>query len=364
MNKSKTALILISALACLTVFLLTGRYGTLLGSSFIAMTVTLLVTPLIKKKFEGIGLVAMDVQKKERPKMATSGGVPIIIGFLIGIFTYIAYTTFISKADTNLTIIFSGVTMTLLMTLLTGLFDDMIIQPERKTSKGEKDTRAGLRQKDKLILSFIAVIPLMVVNAGNSMINLPFIGSVNLGLIYPLILIPLIIVFCSNSYNMLAGMNGLETSLGVVLLSSAGVYSLLYGNIEGALIALITAGSLIGFLYYNKHPAKFLPGDSLTYFIGANFAASIIIGNIEKFALIAFMPWFIEFILKARLKFKASSLGVLQSDGTIKPKHDKIYSWTHIGMRLFKKEKYVTLFLTGVVSVFCALAFIISWLTI
>ncbi len=356
----KLKLIFTAAIIYGAIFLIIGGYGSLLGSSFIALTVTLLITPHIKKKFELIGLVAMDVQKQGSPKMATSGGVPVVIGSLLGILMYVAYTTFISGAPTNLTLIFAGITTTLLMTLLTGLFDDLIIQPERKTLKGENDTRIGLRQKDKLLLSIIGIVPLMVVNAGTSIINIPFIGELNLGLIYPLLIIPLIIIFCTNAANMLAGMNGLEAGLGIILLGSTSVYALLYGNIEGAIIALITTGALIGFLYHNKHPAKFLPGDSLTYFIGASFAASVIIGNIEKFALIAFIPWFIEFILKARVKFQASSLGVLQKDGTLKSKHEKIYSWTHIGMKLVKKEKYITPFMMSIAGIFCTLAFIIS----
>lgn len=364
MKKVKLLLIAGTAIIYGIIFLLTGKYGSLLGSSFIALLTTLLVTPYIKSKFESIGLVAMDVQKKERPRMATSGGVPLLLGFLIGILTYVAYTTFISGAQTNLTLVFAGLTTTLLMTLLVGLFDDMIIQPEGKTHKGEKDTRIGLRQKDKLLLSIIGIVPLMVVNAGNSSVTLPFMGQVNFSLFYPLIIVPLIILFSSNATNMLAGMNGLETGLGIVLLGSSGVYALLYGNIEGALIALAATGTLIGFLYYNKYPARFLPGDSLTYFIGVSFAASIIIGNIEKFALIAFIPWFIEFVLKARKKFQASSLGILQPDGTLKPKYDKTYSLTHVAMRFVKKEKRITQLLVAMEVIICIIAFIIARVTV
>jgi UDP-N-acetylglucosamine--dolichyl-phosphate N-acetylglucosaminephosphotransferase len=360
----KIRLIISAALICGLIFLITGRYGSLLGSLFIALIISLIATPYIKKKFEAIGLMAMDVQKKKRPKMATSGGIPVVLGFLSGVFIYIAYTTFISGAPTNLTVIFAGITMMLLMSLLTGLFDDMIIQPEKKTHKGEKDTRIGLRQKDKLFLSIIGVIPLMVVNAGTSIINIPFFGEINFGLLYPLIIIPLIIIFCSNASNMLAGMNGIEAGMGAVLLCTTGIYSLLYGNVEGAIIALVMTGALIGFLYHNKYPAKYLPGDSLTYLIGSSFAASIILGNIEKFAVIAYIPWFIEFFLKARVKFQASSLGILQKDGSLKSKHEKIYSWTHIAMRIVKKEKYITLFMIFIVGAFSALAFIVSRLII
>ncbi len=356
----KLKLIIIAGIICAVIFILIGKYGSILGSAYMALIFTLFMTNFAKKKFELIGLVAMDVQKKNKPKMATSGGIPVVIGFMLGVSIYIAYTTFISGAPTNLTLIYAGVTTILLMTLLTGLFDDIIILPEQKTHKGELDTRIGLRQGEKLLLSALAVFPLMVVNAGTSTVSIPFLGEVNFGLLYPLLIVPLIIIFCSNATNMLAGMNGLEAGIGAVLLGSTGAYALLYGNVEGAIIALIMAGALLGFLYYNKHPAKYLPGDSLTYLIGSTFAASIIIGNIEKFAAIAFIPWFVEFALKAKMKFQASSLGILQPDGTLKPKYKKTYSWTHIAMRLVKKEKYITLFMIIIVSIFCMLAFVIS----
>jgi len=325
--------------------------------------VTAFVTPYLKKFLEAIGLVAMDVQKKGRPKMASSGGIPVVIGLLSAIMTYVFITTFITKANTNLTLLFASITSVLIVTILT-LLDDINIRTERKTSKGEKDTRIGLKQWQKVLISILASIPLMALQAGHSQITIPFFGAINLGLLYPLIMIPLIIIFSSNATNMLAGMNGLEAGLGLILLTGTGLYSLFYGTIEGAIIALSTATCLGAFLIYNKYPARFLPGDTLPYLIGITFGASIIIGNIEKFAAIAFIPWFIEFFLKARRKFKASSLGLLQKDGTLKPKYKSIYSLTHVGMRVVKKEEYITPFLMFIESLFCIAAFIIARITV
>ena len=172
------------------------------------------------------------------------------------------------------------------------------------------------------------------------------------------------LVFTSNATNLLAGMNGLEAGLGLILLTATGVYSLLYGTIEAAIVSLTMASCLFAFLFYNSYPAKFLPGDTLTYMIGVVFGTSIVIGNIEKFALIVFIPWFVEFLLKARKKFKASSLGVLQPDGTLKPKYKKIYSLTQIGMKLLKREKYIAPFFMLIETCLSILAFILTRLVI
>jgi hypothetical protein len=42
-----------------------------------------------------------------------------------------------------------------------------------------------------------------------------------------------------------------------------------------------------------------MPGDSLVYFIEAVAASIVILGNIERFATIAFITWFIELITKS-----------------------------------------------------------------
>lgn len=337
---------------------------SLIVTIVISFLTTLIATPKVKRFLEGAGIIAIDMQKKEKPKMATSGGVPIMVGLLGGLFSYIFITTFITRAGTNITLLFASIISVIIITVL-GFLDDINIQTLRNSKSKEKDIRVGLKQWQKALIPLIAATPLMIISAGTSMVSIPLIGNINLGVIYPIIVIPLIIGFTSNAFNMLAGMNGLESGLGMILLTSTGLYSLFYGTIEGAIIALTLAGALLAFLKYNSYPAKYLPGDSLTYLIGSAFGASIIIGNIEKFALIAFIPWFIEYVLKARSKFKASSLGVLQKDGTIKPKYEnKTYSLTHIAMRIVKKEENVTPLLIAIETIFCLLAFFISRITI
>ncbi len=336
---------------------------SLILTLIVGFIATFIATFYLKGFLEKIGIVGIDVQKKDKPKIATSAGIPVVIGFLSALMFYIFTATFISNASTNITVLFASLTSILIIVVLL-LLDDINIHPARKTSKGEVDTRIGLSQWQKVLIGFFASVPLVVLQAGHSTITIPFLGPVNIGLIYPIIIIPLIITFTSNASNMLAGMNGLSTGMGLVLLTSTGLYSLFYGSIEGAIIALSMASCLAAFLWFNSYPASFLPGDTLTYMIGGVFGVSIITGNIEKFALIAYLPWFIEFLLKARKGFKASSLGVLQKDGTLKPKYDRVYSLTQLGMKLVKKEEYITPLFMFAESLLCIIAFIISRVTL
>lgn len=334
--------------------------GSILFASLIGFLITFIVTPRMFRFLRSLRLTGIDQQKKNKPLLPTSAGIPLIIGFLGGLFVYIGLDTFILKSATDITLLLASV-CSILIVLLIGLFDDLNVGELKVTDKKEKDTRIGLSQRQKMLLPFAAAIPLMAICAGQSSITIPFIGLVDVGLLYPLVLVPLIIVFCSNAANMLAGLNGLEAGIGIINLFALGVYTLFFGRFEGALIALIMASALVGILIFNRYPARILPGDTLTYLVGSSFASAVIIGNVEKFAVILVIPWLCEFFLKLRKRFKVSSLGVLQKDGTLKSKYDSIYSLTHVPMKIFRiKEWQATLFLLGIQLVFVCLAFIVT----
>ena len=188
---------------------------------------------------------------------------------------------------------------------------------------------------------------------------IPFLGQINFGIIYPLVLVPIAVVCVANATNMLAGMNGLEAGLGFVATLSVGVFALLRGQIEGAIIALILSVSLLAFLKWNWWPAKILPGDSLTYLTGAGFVTAVVLANVETFGIVVFIPWIVEAFLKLRGRFRVSSLGILQKGGTLKSQYGKIYSLTHVVMKSGKfKEKQVTSILIGAEIIICAIAFL------
>ncbi len=182
---------------------------------------------------------------------------------------------------------------------------------------------------------------------------------IDLGVVYPLILIPIAVVVVSNATNMLAGMNGLEAGLGFVSLFALGSYALYFNRIEAAVIAFTASFSLLAFVRWNWYPSKFLPGDSLTYLVGATYISVVIIGNMERFGIIIFIPWIIEAFLKLRSKFRARSLGDLQKDGTLKAPYDQIYSLTHLVMKIRPmKEWKITTTLILFEIVICVLAFV------
>jgi UDP-N-acetylglucosamine--dolichyl-phosphate N-acetylglucosaminephosphotransferase len=330
--------------------------------SLIAFFATLLATPKLMAFLRGCGIVGIDQQKKGRPILPSSGGLAVALGLLGGIMAYITLSTFVLQNVIELNLMLAA-SSTILIVALVGMLDDLNIKSsKRKDSSGTEEYRVGLPQWLKPLMTLPAAIPLMAVSAGESMITPPFLGALELGMLYPLLLVPIGVLCVSNATNMLAGMNGLEAGLGFMASLSVGAYALILGRVEGAIIALSLAAALLAFLRFNWYPAKILPGDSLTYLIGATFVAAIIIANIEMFAIIVFVPWIAEAFLKLRGKFAVASLGDLQPDGTLKSKYRKVYSLTHLVMKLGRfRERQVTLIILGLEAIFIILAFAVYW---
>ena len=182
-----------------------------------------------------------------------------------------------------------------------------------------------------------------------------FLGRTDIGLLYPLLLVPLGVVIAANMVNMLAGFNGMEAGMGIIYTLSLGLYSLFYGTQVAVIIAFAALGSLIAFFLYNKFPAKILPGDSLTYLLGGVIATIGILGNIERAVIIISIPFAAEFFLKARSRFKAQSYGY-EKNGRIQSRYKKIYSIPHLFTRTGQfTEKQITFFMILIELFFCIL---------
>jgi len=316
--------------------------------------ITLLVLPSWIRKTRRIDFLWEDMNKYSNKKnVSASGGICVVMAFVLSILLYIAIRTFILKWD-NIHLEIFGLLIVILILAIIGLIDDLL---------GWR--HGGLSVKIRLFLLFIASIPLIVINAGTHVINLPFFGIVNLGILYPLILIPIGIVGATSTYNFLAGFNGLEAGQGIIILSFLSFIAYIVSSVWLALIGVCMVTSLIVFYIYNKYPAKVFPGDILTYSIGALIATMAILGNFEKIALFVFIPYIIETGLKLRGRLKKQSFAIPNKDCSLELPYDKIYSLTHLSLFILKKfkgkvsEKDVTYLIFIFQIIVCLLALII-----
>jgi len=362
---------------------------TLLLSLILGFLTVAVGTPYAKLYLVASGILAVDQQKKDLPKMPTSGGIIVLFGFLISVTSYLAVSAFLEPKGLDRLETLAALNSVFIIALI-GLLDDIHInlkavleegldieadEIDLEVTKEEDDNsflpvnlsgglfgekkgsenaiRKGLGQVSKMVFVIPAALPLIAVGAGSWKMTFPILGTVNWGILYPLVLLPLGLLFVSNVVNMLAGTNGLAASMSLVASTSLGIVGYLTGSLEAMLIAFSLSACLAGFLIYNFYPSSILPGDSLTYLAGAAMFSAMVIGDMEKFGVFIFAPWIIEFLLKLRSGFKAHSWGIIQEDGSLEPQHDKNYSLTHPLMRRGLDERQVTLALTGMQTLIC-----------
>lgn len=290
----------------------------------IGFLATLFLTKLWIKVATKEKIVVMDANKYNKPKIPSSGGIAVILGFILAIMFYIGISVFAFNRTVNLVEIFAMLTTILIISFI-GFVDDFI-----------GGWKKGIKQWQKPLLTIPAVLPLMAIKAGQSIIYLPFVGVLDLGLIYPLVLIPIAIIGASQGFNMLAGLNGLTASLGSTILFALAIIAYITGQPWLALITATMVACLLGFLIFNNYPSRVFEGDVLRYPLGAMIAIVAILGNMEKAALILFIPFIIELVIKLKNKLKSECFGIPKKDGTFEyPK--RIGSLTHVVMRFLNK---------------------------
>jgi UDP-N-acetylglucosamine--dolichyl-phosphate N-acetylglucosaminephosphotransferase len=310
---------------------------------------TLFLTKRWIRSAEAAKLVGKDMNKPDYPSIPRSGGLVVAIVICFSLLIYIFLKTFslLGTPSTHIVEVFA-ISATVLLAGFIGFIDDVL---------GWKE---GLTQLQKVLLTIPIALPLTVLNVNQSVILLPFLGNVDLGLLYPLLVVPLGIIGSTNGFNLLAGYNGLETGMGMVIFAVFGFTGLIVpGRMWIALIAFVVYACLLAFLAFNWYPAKVFPGNSFTYAIGALIATLAILGNMERIAIWLFIPYFLEILLYLRARV-IDKMGDVQAfakpneDGSLELPYNHIYDTTHLAIWILKRvkekvyERDVVLFLIAV----------------
>ncbi len=312
-------------------------YLTILVPAIITVIATYGATVFLMRYLFDAGIFDEDGNKAKTIMLPCGLGLAVAFGITAGILTYTFGGSFIFRPVLGISQLLA-VTLSITLIAMVGFLDDINVRVNRTRSTGAiQRHRMGLKKWQKFILPVIGALPLMAINAGVSVINLPFIGHVNFGIIYPLVIIPLAVIFAANSVNILGGFDGMQPGMGAVAALGLLLYSLVYGTYMGLFLSSLLFGACIVLFYFNRYPAKVISGDTFTFLLGGTILAIATVGNAEAFALIIFIPWIIEFFLHLRRKFDVTDLGVRQKDGTFRSPYGKrIYSWTHVFMNLRK----------------------------
>lgn len=268
---------------------------------FVSFLLTFAIFPKIIPRLKKARIVGKDLNKPGQPEVAEMGGLVMVAGFAGGVIMSIAIETFFDRVvNLNLVVIFA-ILSTVLMIALIGIMDDLIFLPK----------------SIKAITPIFASFPLVAIRAGHTAMNIPFVGVIDFGLLYPLVLVPVGITGAANAVNMLAGFNGLEVGMGIVAVGCLSVIAYFIGATTSFIVLISALGALLATLRYNWYPAKVLIGDVGTLSIGAIIASAVITGNFELAGVIIIIPYFIDFLFKALNHFPSKGWGGVYKNGKL-----------------------------------------------
>ncbi|ABM81256.1 MraY family glycosyltransferase [Hyperthermus butylicus] len=302
-----------------------GLVFTVISSAIAGLLVLIIEPRWIRLALER-GLAGRDMNKPDRRLVAEAGGVWVVIAAAFGLLVLEALYIYLAGTQYHIVEYFALITLLLLASII-GMLDDFL------------GWKKGLPRSYRVAFTVPISLPLVAVKAGTTTISLPLIGTLDLGLLYPLVAVPIGVVGAANGFNMIAGFNGLEAGMGLLLMLFTAAYAYMKGLVFIAQAALVMAAVLLAFLRYNWYPARVFPGNTLTYGVGAYFATLVVLGNMEKFGLILFIPYFI----KAYMYFRAvrilgtkdlEAFGVPGPNGCLKTPHRIVYSWGQLAIKI------------------------------
>ncbi|HNT61173.1 MAG TPA: hypothetical protein PKJ97_04320, partial [Candidatus Bilamarchaeaceae archaeon] len=285
--------------------------GVLAFSLLTTVTFSYFLIPRLKR----FGMVGKDVNKEGRPEVAEMGGLAIVAGFTAGVLLAIMLNTF-NGMEFNITYVLAALVTIHAMGFI-GIVDDLLDIP----------------QAVKAFLPLAAAVPLVAVSAaGSTAMAVPFVGEVDFGLFYIIVLIPVGVAVASNLTNMLAGFNGMEAGMGSIIMLTMAAIAYSIGKVEMLVLFVPMLGALLGFLKFNWYPAKAFPGDVGNLTIGAVVAAGVIIGDLETAGALILSLYVVDFFIKAYNRFPSSKWWGELKGGKLYPVEGKVRGFAQLVM--------------------------------
>ncbi len=226
-----------------------------------AVLFSYVITPPVRVLAYKIGAIDVPTDSRRMHKRPTPrlGGLSIFISFVIA------------------TLLFCEITPTLLAIWLGGAI---------LCALGTLDDVFRLHWLIKLVIQFfvagLAIAQGVVItrlNLGGNYVELGL-WSIPLTLIW--------IVGLTNAINFIDGLDGLACGVSAISSLSILVVMLLLGDNASALVTAILAGACIGFLPFNRHPARIFMGDTGALFLGFAFAVISVQGVFKLHTILSF----------------------------------------------------------------------------
>ncbi|BAH46397.1 probable UDP-N-acetylmuramyl pentapeptide [Brevibacillus brevis NBRC 100599] len=245
--------------------------STLILGFLTSLIISFIATPYVKNLAVKVGAVDTPNQRKVHTRiMPRMGGLAIYIGYLVAFFLFVPHTSMSEMLG-----IFIGSTIVMVV----GMLDD-------KYQLSPKWKLLG-----QLVATAIVVIPF---GLKIGVVNLPYSGSIDFSsgwLVWLAIPITMFwIVGVTNAVNLIDGLDGLSAGVSAIAAGTMGVMALLMDDYKVSAYCFVLLGAILGFLYFNFHPARLFMGDTGSLFLGFNLAALSIMGFKEALFVSFIIP--------------------------------------------------------------------------
>lgn len=252
-------------------------------SLFVSAIGTKLLIPYLRHKQFGQFIREEGPQAhKKKAGTPTMGGVMIVFGIIVGLVTGMIYNRNVT-ADTT------AIILTMLAFGIIGFLDDF--------EKIAKKNNLGLTPKQKIMLQILFSLGIglyMIFGGSGTEVFIPFVKIyVNFGVLFmPFVIITEVAM--SNGVNLSDGLDGLASSVTLVVAILFALVGYVHGNDILMISGVAIAGSLIGFLVFNKYPARIFMGDTGSMALGGVLSAIAIVSKTEFLLPIAGIIYVVE----------------------------------------------------------------------
>ena len=227
----------------------------------VAAVVTLAVTPLTGRLAVRVGAIDLPRERSlhEAP-VPRLGGLAILAGLLAAAIAFM-------PIDGQTRGIFGGA----LLIGCVGAIDDV------------RELPPGVKLLGQMAAAAIPVAAGVRVEA----FNLPFLGVIDLGTTGGAVLTGLAMVAVMNVVNFTDGVDGLAAGVCTISAGTFAVIALSLDRVDAGILAALTAGAALGFLWHNFHPASVFMGDAGSNLLGLMLACIAVQGVLKTAAVVA-----------------------------------------------------------------------------
>lgn len=232
----------------------------------VAFIISFAATPIVKAFAEKVGAIDMpgEARRVHDHPIPRMGGLAIFLGFLLSVLLFVPINSQLQ-----------GILLGCVIIVATGAVDDVV----------------SLKAWVKLLLQIAAAGVAVYHGVRIEVLGNPNILSANDYLTLGSWAVPITILWIvgiTNSVNLIDGLDGLAVGVSTISSLTMLVIALLVADSSVAVVLAALVGACIGFMPYNRNPAKIFMGDTGSLLLGYVLSTLSILGLFKFYAVVSF----------------------------------------------------------------------------